>query len=139
MYPDFPALAMRMGSLKTQRFLTAVEGQLDENLQEKLIRAFFSGLFSPNSLDISKPEIIKQIAISAGLDAAVVEKGIEASGSEEVKAKLVANAKQVTDYGGFGLPTTVVHLPSGPEMVFGSDRIHIIGHLLGETKHAILN
>lgn len=130
-----------MGSLKAQRFLTALEPQLDETAYEKLIRALFVGLFSPNSLDISKPDVIRQIATSSnvGLDGSLVEKAIEASGSEEIKAKLVANGKRVAEYGGFGLPTTVVHLPSRPEMVFGSDRIHIIGQMLGETKPAILN
>ena len=139
MYPDFPNLALKMGSLKTQRFLTALEPQLDEKTYEQLIRCFFASLFSPDkSLDISNVDVIREIAVNAGVDKALIGKGLEAIGNDEIKAKLTVNTKRVTDVGGFGLPTTVVHLSSGPEMVFGSDRIHIVGHLLVEDKPAIL-
>ena len=128
--------------MKAQRFLVSVQQQLStsENDQEKyenLIRLFFRNYFSQN-VDISDLEVICRIALQGGFDEKFIQKAIEEIASASVKDRLRQNSQEASDLGGFGLPITTIHLPEGKQFVFGSDRMHIVGHLLGESNPPVL-
>ena len=52
--------------------------------------------------------------------------------SSEVKDQLKATTQEAIDYGAFGLPTYVVHLKDGPDVLFGSDRLFLLAHYLNQ-------
>ena len=130
--------------MKAQRFLLSVQQQLntspnDQEKYEHIIRQFFRRYFSPDqSANISDLKVIESIALESGLDSKVIHNAINAIGCESVKEQLRTNTQKALDLGGFGLPITTIHLPSGKQFVFGSDRMHIIGHLLGESNPPVL-
>lgn len=144
MRSDFPKYAFKKGTTNTQRFLLALQQQLnsEDEKSEALIRRFFADFFSPDkpSPDLSDLEVIRSIALSTGVvDAGAVDKAVKDSSSEEIKEMLKKNTEDAGALGGFGLPITAIHLPDGQtEAIWGSDRMHIIGHLLGESKAPIL-
>ncbi|VDM79228.1 unnamed protein product [Strongylus vulgaris] len=58
---------------------------------------------------------------------------LEESTSDEVKAALKLNTDDALAMGCFGAPWIHVHTPNGKvEPFFGSDRLPLIGHLIGE-------
>lgn len=145
MRPDFPEFAMSVGTMNTQRFLVAVQQKLnetsvgDQEKYEQLIRLLFRAFFSPGeSANVSDLEVIRQIAGQSGLEPKLVQSALDDIASADVKAKLRANTELASELGGFGLPLTTIHLPSGKQSIFGSDRMHIVGHLLGEAKPPLL-
>lgn len=139
MRSDFAEFAMNMGSKKTQCFLQATETLVDEETQIKLVRAFFARFFSPNSANLNDDNEIRAIASENGLSEDIILKAMEVANSDAIRAKLKENSNRVVELGGFGLPVTLVHRESKPQWVFGSDRLHIVGHLLGESKPPQLN
>lgn len=136
---------MTRGTINTQRFLVSVQQKLnetsvnDQGKYEQLIRLLFQAFFSPGeSANVSDLEVIRQMAVQSGLEPKLVQSALDDISSADVKAKLQANTELVGELGGFGLPYTTIHLPSGKESIFGSDRMHIVGHLLGEPKPPLL-
>ena len=77
-------------------------------------------------------ESLRETGDQAQLDSDVINKAIEIMESPEVKDRLKQVTEEALNHGAFGAPTTVIHLPSGPEMIWGSDRIELVGSLLGE-------
>ncbi|KAH9405163.1 Glutathione S-transferase kappa 1 [Tyrophagus putrescentiae] len=150
MRPDFPQFAMEFGSIRSQRFLLAAQellkseqSEAGREQEEALIRRFFQAFFSPTepSADISNLEAIQSLALSTGADAGLVAQAAKDCSGDPVKAKLRANTDAASALGGFGLPITAVHLPEkagGPQAIWGCDRMHIVGHLLGESKPPVL-
>lgn len=134
----FSKFAMEMKNLPVQLFHTALHDSLTVGDQEKLIRANFKELFSTNGRDLAKLETIRQVALETGIEQGLVDKGIDAIEKPETTKKLEDNTQHLTEIGAFGLPVTEMHLPKGSEFVWGSDRLHIIGHLLGESEPPIL-
>lgn len=134
-------MARNFKSLKLQRFLASIYESISVEEHARLIRAHFENFFSPHErLDISDEDVIRKISIeAAGLEPSIVDKGIEAIGRAATKQLLKDTTARAVQVGGFGLPLTLVHLPSGPELVFGCDRMYIIGRLLGEQHPPILN
>lgn len=106
----------------------------DADIFERLVSQFYRRYFSPRqSANISDVAVIGEIALQAGLHDKVIRRAIEQLHTEAYKEKLKENCGQVTKLGGFGLPLTVVHSGRQPgQCVYGSDRMHIIGHLLGQ-------
>lgn len=134
-------MARQSKGLKLQRFLVSIYQSISGEAHERLIRAHFQNFFSPNDrLDISNEEMIRKISIeTAGIEPSIVDKGINAIDLPETKQLLKENTDRAVKLGGFGLPLTLLHLPSGTELVFGCDRMYIIGRLLGEPNPPILN
>ena len=81
---------------------------------------------------------MKKLASEIGITNEVIDKALSSMKSEENQAKLDKNCKQAIELGAFGLPVTLVHKENDPTWVFGSDRMHIIGYLLGEKEPPIL-
>ncbi|KAH7636382.1 hypothetical protein HUG17_10352 [Dermatophagoides farinae] len=140
--PDiFVDTVFEKGTVKTQRFMMAVHENAPE-LHDKLIRIAYANFFTTeNAVDIANIEEMKKLASKAGCSTDLIAKIEQDMNDDKVKTALKQNTDRVVELGCFGLPMTLVHRSDEPlEMswVFGSDRIHIIGHYLGEKEPPIL-
>lgn len=70
--------------------------------------------------DISEEAVLREVARDAGLDPKIFLQRIEAP---DVKDRLIANAAELMDRGGFGSPTIFVN---GEDMYFGNDRMPLV-------------
>ncbi|XP_027705420.1 glutathione S-transferase kappa 1-like, partial [Vombatus ursinus] len=71
-------------------------------------------------------------AEKAGLSEELAKYLLEKCSTEEVKKKLRETTNTACKYGAFGLPITVVHMANKSHMLFGSDRMELLAHLLRE-------
>ncbi|KAI7686968.1 Glutathione S-transferase kappa 1 [Sarcoptes scabiei] len=110
---DFMKIAIEIGSLKLQHFLAAIQSEIDDETFKRL-------------------DQFKQVAIDMKIDRNLIEKILSRLDSEEIKAKLEENNRIALNLGGFGLPITLVHCDP-PQWVFGSDRMHLLAHILHES------
>ncbi|OTF77167.1 glutathione S transferase-like protein [Euroglyphus maynei] len=134
---DFMEIAMEFKTDPAQLFLSAIQHQIDEATYNRLVGVFFLNFFTSNPIEVWNPDIMRKFATELGVSSDIVDKTLETMNSEETKGKLEKNLERVKELGGFGLPITLIHL-NKPQWVFGSDRMHIIGHLLNEKQPPIL-
>lgn len=119
------------GTLSTMRFITAVQLRHPPTAVESLTRQLFLRMFNSHQ-DVTEAGSLVEAALKAGLTAEDATAALAEAQSDAVKAKLKANTDEALEIGAFGSPVFVVHTAEGKkEMVFGSDRFHIIGDLLG--------
>ncbi len=128
---NFAEIALKKTTLKTQRFITAIDLITKGDKTEQISRQLWKRVFVTHE-DVTLPDSLREAAKKAAVSEEVVEKAIVSMEENEVKEKLRSNTSEALSYGAFGAPTIVLHLTSGPEMVFGSDRMEIIGSLIGE-------
>lgn len=119
-----------VGTMPTMRFLTAIQEQQPDAV-EPVSRQLFQRLFHRHQ-DVAEPSSLREAAEAAGLSADVTAAALADIAKDSVKARLKATTEEAVALGAFGSPTFVVHTAAGAkEMVFGSDRFHIIADLLG--------
>jgi glutathione S-transferase kappa 1 len=118
-------------TLKPQRFITAIDMITKGEGTEEISRQLWKQVYVTHQ-DVTLPDSLREAAKKANISEEVAEKALVAIEQNEIKEQLKKNSKESLSYGAFGGPTIVVHLPKGPEMVFGSDRMEIIGSMLGE-------
>uniref|UniRef100_A0A8C0Q564 Glutathione S-transferase kappa 1 n=2 Tax=Canis lupus familiaris TaxID=9615 RepID=A0A8C0Q564_CANLF len=118
------------GSLSAMRFLTAVNMEHPEML-EKVSRELWMRVWSRDE-DITEPQSILAAAEKAGMSTEQAQGLLEKIVTPKVKNKLKENTEAACKYGAFGLPVTVAHLDGQTHMLFGSDRMELLAHLLGE-------
>ncbi|XP_055140305.1 glutathione S-transferase kappa 1 isoform X4 [Symphalangus syndactylus] len=118
------------GSLSAMRFLTAVNLEHPEML-EKASRELWMRLWSRNE-DITEPQSILAAAEKAGMSAEQAQGLLEKISTPKVKNQLKETTEAACRYGAFGLPITVAHVDGQTHMLFGSDRMELLAHLLGE-------
>lgn len=70
--------------------------------------------------DISQPEVLREIAMSVGLDGPALLAGIE---TPEIKQALRTNTDELIARGGYGSPTMFV---DAEDMYFGNDRLPLV-------------
>lgn len=111
-------------------------------LHDKLIRIAYGNFFTAeNAVDISNLDEMKKLASKAGCTADLITKIEQDMNDDKVKTALKQNTDRAVELGCFGLPMTLVHrsdVPLESSWVFGSDRMHIVGHYLGEKEPPIL-
>ncbi|XP_041607158.1 glutathione S-transferase kappa 1 isoform X1 [Vulpes lagopus] len=127
---DFFSVILEKGSLSAMRFLTAVNMEHPEML-EKVSRELWMRVWSQDE-DITEPQSILAAAEKAGMSTEQAQGLLEKIVTPKVKNKLKENTEAACKYGAFGLPVTVAHLDGQTHMLFGSDRIELLAHLLGE-------
>lgn len=127
---DFFNTVIKKGSLSTMRFLTAVD-LTQPQFVEPLSREFWMRIWSRDE-DITQPESILAASGKAGLPLDKAQELLEMSTSPEVKDRLRAVTDEAMEYGAFGVPSFVAHVGDKPQLFFGSDRIELLGYLLGE-------
>uniref|UniRef100_A0A2I2YLT2 Glutathione S-transferase kappa 1 n=1 Tax=Gorilla gorilla gorilla TaxID=9595 RepID=A0A2I2YLT2_GORGO len=118
------------GSLSAMRFLTAVNLEHPEML-EKASRELWMRVWSRNE-DITEPQSILAAAEKAGMSAEQAQGLLEKIATPKVKNQLKETTEAACRYGAFGLPITVAHVDGQTHMLFGSDRMELLAHLLGE-------
>uniref|UniRef100_A0A8C8XGC8 Glutathione S-transferase kappa 1 n=1 Tax=Panthera leo TaxID=9689 RepID=A0A8C8XGC8_PANLE len=94
-----------------------------------LLPAVFS---SSQDEDISEPKSILAAAEKAGMSTEQAQGLLEKISTPKVKNELRDTTNAACKYGAFGLPVTVAHLDGQTHMLFGSDRMELLAHLLGE-------
>lgn len=112
------------------RFLTAVNLEHPEML-EKVSRELWVRVWSRDE-DISEPKSILAAAEKAGMSTEQAQGLLEKISTPKVKNELKATTDAACKYGAFGLPITVAHLDGQTHMLFGSDRMELLAHMLGE-------
>ncbi|XP_053156408.1 glutathione S-transferase kappa 1 isoform X1 [Hemicordylus capensis] len=127
---DFFDTIIKKGSLSAMRFVTAVDISQPQFL-EMVSRELWMRAWSRDE-DITQPESILAAAERAGLPSDTAQKLLEMSPSSEVKNRLKATTDEALKYGAFGMPSIVAHVDGEPHLFFGSDRLELLGHVLGE-------
>ncbi|XP_016050993.1 PREDICTED: glutathione S-transferase kappa 1 isoform X2 [Miniopterus natalensis] len=127
---DFFSVILEKGSLSAMRFLTAVNLEQPEML-EKVSRELWMRVWSRDE-DITEPQNILAAAEKAGMSIEKARALLEKSSTPQVKNQLKETTDAACKYGAFGLPVTVAHLDGQTHMLFGSDRMELLAHLLGE-------
>ncbi|XP_060012472.1 glutathione S-transferase kappa 1 isoform X3 [Lagenorhynchus albirostris] len=125
------------GSLTAMRFLTIVKLEHPE-LLEKVSRELWMRVWSRDE-DITEPQSILAAAEKAGMSTGRARELLERVSTPQVKNQLKETTDAACKYGAFGLPVTVAHLDDETYMLFGSDRMELLAHLLGKLQvHAEL-
>uniref|UniRef100_A0A8C9JN56 Glutathione S-transferase kappa n=1 Tax=Panthera tigris altaica TaxID=74533 RepID=A0A8C9JN56_PANTA len=115
---DFFSVILEKGSLSAMRFLTAVNLEHPKML-EKVSRELWMRVWS-------------RAAEKAGMSTEQAQGLLEKISTPKVKNELRDTTNAACKYGAFGLPVTVAHLDGQTHMLFGSDRMELLAHLLGE-------
>ncbi|XP_007466703.1 PREDICTED: glutathione S-transferase kappa 1 isoform X2 [Lipotes vexillifer] len=115
---DFFFVIFEKGSLTAMRFLTVVKLEHPE-LLEKVSRELWMRVWS-------------RAAEKAGMSTGRARELLERVSTPQVKNQLKETTDAACRYGAFGLPVTVAHLDDETYMLFGSDRMELLAHLLGE-------
>ncbi|XP_019570932.1 glutathione S-transferase kappa 1 [Rhinolophus sinicus] len=127
---DFFSVILEKGSLSAMRFLTAMKSEHPEML-EKASRELWMRVWSRDE-DITEPQSILAAAEKAGMSTEQARRILEKTSTPQVKNQLKETTEAACKYGAFGLPVTVAHVDGQTHMLFGSDRMELLAHLLGE-------
>jgi len=126
---NFPEKAMVKGTILAQRFLTAIELK-QPNYLESAARELWMRMWSRDE-SVHMVEDLQQVAKKISLPDA--DRLIKMCDSDEVKNRLKASTEEAIEKGAFGAPWIVVTTADGVEHSFwGSDRLYLIGDLIGE-------
>ncbi|KGL87078.1 Glutathione S-transferase kappa 1, partial [Charadrius vociferus] len=117
-------------TLGAMRFITATDMTQPRYL-ETLSREFWMRFWSQRE-DISQQENILAVARQAGLSPELSQKLLEMISSPEVKNRLKETTEEAIKYGAFGMPAVVAHFNGEPHLFFGSDRLELLGNVIGE-------
>ncbi|XP_014803019.1 PREDICTED: glutathione S-transferase kappa 1 [Calidris pugnax] len=117
-------------TLGAMRFITAVD-MTQPQYVEPLSREFWIRFFSQCG-DVSQPENISTVAKKAGLSSELTQKLLEMISTPAVKNRLRETTEEAMKYGAFGMPAVVAHYNGEPHLFFGSDRIELLGSVIGE-------
>uniref|UniRef100_A0A8C3JH52 Glutathione S-transferase kappa n=1 Tax=Calidris pygmaea TaxID=425635 RepID=A0A8C3JH52_9CHAR len=105
-------------TLGAMRFITAVD-MTQPQYVEPLSREFWIRFLS-------------QVAKKAGLSSELTQKLLEMISTPAVKNRLRETTEEAMKYGAFGMPAVVAHYNGEPHLFFGSDRIELLGSIIGE-------
>ncbi|MCX7367058.1 MAG: 2-hydroxychromene-2-carboxylate isomerase [Alphaproteobacteria bacterium] len=111
----FPPTVFPVNSVKCMRGAFVA---LDEGRLVPYATAAFDAYWG-DDLDISKDDVLAEVAAKGGLDRQRFFAGIE---TDACKARLRANTDELIARGGFGSPTIFV----GEHMFFGNDRLPLV-------------
>ncbi|NXE14195.1 GSTK1 transferase, partial [Lophotis ruficrista] len=117
-------------NLGAMRFITALDMTQPQYL-EPLSREFWIRFWSQHE-DISQPENILAVARQAGLSSELTQKLLDMVSSPAVKNRLKETTEEAVKYGAFGMPAVVAHFNGEPHLFFGSDRLELLGNVIGE-------
>uniref|UniRef100_A0A8B9Q5L4 Glutathione S-transferase kappa n=1 Tax=Apteryx owenii TaxID=8824 RepID=A0A8B9Q5L4_APTOW len=118
------------GSLGAMRFITAIDMTQPQFL-EPVSREFWIRFWSQHE-DISQPTSILAVARQAGLSSEQAQKLLEMVSSPAVKNRLKETTEDAIKYGAFGMPAVVAHFNGEQHLFFGSDRLELLGSVIGE-------
>ncbi|NXN73081.1 GSTK1 transferase, partial [Himantopus himantopus] len=118
-------------NLGAMRFITAIDMTQPRYL-ETLSREFWMRFWSQVSIFTPNYIIFSQVARQAGLSPELSQKLLEMISSPAVKNRLKETTEEAIKYGAFGMPAVVAHFNGEPHLFFGSDRLELLGSVIGE-------
>ncbi|XP_039194633.1 glutathione S-transferase kappa 1-like [Crotalus tigris] len=127
---DFVKAVIVKGSLPAMRFITAVD-IAEPQFLESVSRELWMRIWSRDE-DIVQPESILAAAEKAGLPSGKSQELLKMSTSPEVKNRLKETTDEALKFGAFGVPCFVIQTDGQPQLFFGSDRVELLGNVLGE-------
>ncbi|CAK7305870.1 Glutathione S-transferase kappa 1 [Vulpes lagopus] len=122
---DFFFVILDKGSLSAMRFLTAMTMKHPEMLEE-VSRELWMRVWSRDE-DITEPQSILAAAEKAGMSTEQAQGLLEKIVTPKVKNELKENTEAAGKYRAFGLPVTEAQLDGQTHMLFGSDRMELLG------------
>ena len=133
-WPENPYYVLGVvGSLKQQRFITAVKLHFPDYL-ESVSQAVWIRIYGED-MDIGKEASLALVGKRGGLDEQQIEKCLGAMNDDEVKVELTRETQSAVKEGAFGLPWSVVHRSKSsdkpPLVIWGSDRFELIAKKFG--------
>lgn len=137
---NFGEIVFSKKVIPPQRFLTAVDRLTSGQATQRLARALFREMFhtADELVPLDRPERLTELALRAGVDRAVIDEALLQKDAEQTRATIRANVEELVGLGGFGVPTFQVERPDREKViVFGSDRIELLAHLLGEKYDGV--
>lgn len=112
------------------RFVVAIDQASSGQSTEAITRELYLAVFNRHE-EIGKIDL-QATAERAKVPEELIEKALATHSSDEIKDKLRANTDEALQHSAFGAPTMIVHLPNGPHLLWGSDRIEMLAYLLNE-------
>ena len=106
-----------VNTLLAQRAIHAAE-ELTPGTTAQIAMSLFRAVWAEDR-DVSKPEVVAQVASEAGLDG---EDIVAMSQQQQIKDRLRAESDEAVDRGAFGAPTFFV----GEAMFWGNDRLQFV-------------
>lgn len=132
--PESPLYLLGVaGSLKQQRFLTAVKNSYPEYL-ESCSREFWYRCWSED-LDATKDTSIFMVASRAGLKEEEILNCLEEIQTEKLKLSLKNTTTEAVNMGAFGLPFITIDYDDKLHTFWGSDRFEIMASTIGKEWH----
>lgn len=128
---DVLSIMLNNGSLNAQRLLTVTKSNSPEFLEE-LSRQLYRRLWLKDE-DITEDSSLREACIASNMTADLTEKFINMTKDQNIKDLLKESTSEAIDYGAFGLPSIVVEHNKKPQLLFGSDRLFLLAHYLGEN------
>ncbi|KAK2709834.1 hypothetical protein QYM36_013491, partial [Artemia franciscana] len=123
-------MIMKKGSIRSMRFLTWIDMNKPEYLEE-VSRQLWMRNWSRDE-DITQNESLEAAAKKAGFLDGDLNTALASFETPEVKKRLIDVTDEALAYGAFGAPWIVAHTADGSESFFGSDRFPILAMTLGE-------
>lgn len=136
---NFVETAIIKGTLKTQRFVTAVSVLAPEKV-ETLSRVLFYRIWHKD-LDATEPDSLREASKTAGISEAVINEALQRMNDPDIKGRLKATTQEALDLRAFGAPWIVTtNVETGKqEQFFGSDRFPFLAEAIGEKYVGPLN
>uniref|UniRef100_W6NAR6 Glutathione S-transferase kappa n=1 Tax=Haemonchus contortus TaxID=6289 RepID=W6NAR6_HAECO len=125
---DFMKLIKTETSDNAMKLLLIIQKERPEKL-EIASREFWKRIWSNGEMIFRRPDFEKVLAASGITNAPHY---IDQIDSSLATALLEQNTKAALDSGAFGAPWIVVHKDGEEHPFFGSDRLHLIAHLIGQ-------
>ncbi|NXG38245.1 GSTK1 transferase, partial [Dromaius novaehollandiae] len=119
------------GSLGAMRFITAIDMTQPQFL-EPVSREFWIRFWSQVSTLQSQLLAPLSVARQAGLSSEQAQKLLEMVSSPAVKNRLKETTEDAIKFGAFGMPAVVAHYNGEQHLFFGSDRLELLGSVIGE-------
>ncbi|XP_076809028.1 glutathione S-transferase kappa 1-like [Clavelina lepadiformis] len=127
----------KKGSLSAQRLLTLVASKYPLKLED-LSRQLSIRVWSKD-LDVTTIDSLTSACKDAGFSESEINSLINDFNSENVKKALQETTALAMQFNAFGVPTYVAHLPDGPQVFFGTDRLFMLAHFLKVPFPGALN
>ncbi|GMR35658.1 hypothetical protein PMAYCL1PPCAC_05853, partial [Pristionchus mayeri] len=126
---DFLTIIQTKSSINADRLICAVQLAQPEKA-EAVARALFRRFWVDRADIFEEKDFLEVLSACGVSDPSAIVSSIS---SEAVKGKMKENTDEAVESGCFGAPWTVLTLENGrKEKFFGSDRLHIIGHMMGQ-------
>jgi len=116
-------------TITAMRLLVLVEKEAPDR-HAAMARALFAHHWGEGRA-VSDLDVLRSLARSAGVDAALVDR----LGEQATKDRLKAVTDEVVERGAFGFPAIFTDVDGEDTMFFGSDRLDVLAHEIGVPWH----